>query len=106
MALHVSGPIVAVCAGLLIGEVGTRRGMSAETARYVDAFWKLVDEILNAVLFLMIGFEVFAIALDLGALATGAASIALALAARLAAVAVPIVLLRPFQTFSRASSRS
>ena len=64
VALHVSAPIMAVCAGLLIGDIGTRDGMSEETRRYVEAFWKLIDEILNAVLFLMIGFEVFAVAFD------------------------------------------
>ena len=99
VALHVSGPIVAVCAGLLIGDIGTRRGMSAETARYVDAFWRLVDEILNAVLFLMIGFEAFAIALGADHLIAGVLAIGLALAGRLAAVAVPITILRPFHSF-------
>ena len=97
--LHVSAPIMAVCAGLLIGDVGTARGMSEETRRYVEAFWKLIDEILNAVLFLMIGFEVFAIALDGDMFLTAMASIIIALLARLAAVAVPIGLLRPFQNF-------
>ncbi|WP_099827575.1 cation:proton antiporter [Oceaniglobus indicus] len=99
VALHVSAPIMAVCAGLLIGDVGTREGMSDETRRYVDGFWKLVDEILNAVLFLMIGFEVFAVAFDTSALVTGALSIALVLVARLVAVAVPILMLQPFRTF-------
>ncbi|WP_226780834.1 cation:proton antiporter [Oceaniglobus trochenteri] len=97
--LHVSAPIMAVCAGLLIGDVGTRYGMSEETRRYVDGFWKLIDEILNAVLFLMIGFEVFAVAFGNDALLTGIASIVLALAGRLAAVAIPIALLRPFRSF-------
>ena len=59
--LHVSAPIMAVCAGLLIGDVGAAKGMSEETRMYVDAFWKLIDEILNAVLFLLIGVEVFAV---------------------------------------------
>lgn len=54
---------MAVCAGLLIGYIGTKEGMTAKTREYVDSFWKLIDEILNAVLFLLIGFEVFAIAL-------------------------------------------
>ena len=99
VALHVSAPIAAVCAGLLIGDVGTRRGMSAQTARYVDAFWRLIDEILNAVLFLMIGFEVFAVAFGADHLIAGAMAIALALVARFAAVAVPITLLRPFHDF-------
>lgn len=98
--LHVSAPIMAVCAGLLIGDVGTKYGMSDETRLYVDAFWKLIDEILNAVLFLLIGVEVFAIAFNFEYLTAGVAAIALALVARLAAVAVPILILRPFREFS------
>ena len=98
--LHVSAPIMAVCAGLLIGDVGTKYGMSAETREYVDGFWKLIDEILNAVLFLLIGFEVFAVALDFDVLATGVLSIGLALLGRLAAVAIPVLVLRPFRDFS------
>ncbi|MFT6453072.1 MAG: CPA1 family monovalent cation:H+ antiporter [Halocynthiibacter sp.] len=101
VALHVSAPIMAVCAGLLIGDVGTKHGMSEETRRYVDAFWKMIDEILNAVLFLLIGFEVFAVAFTMDTAFTGVAAIALALFARLAAVAVPILLLRPFRNFSQ-----
>lgn len=91
--LHVSAPIMAVCAGLLIGDIGAKHGMSEETRKYVDAFWELVDEILNAVLFLLIGFEVFAVALETSYLTAGVMAIALALLARLAAVAVPIILL-------------
>ena len=100
MALGVSAPIMAVCAGLLIGDVGARHGMSEETRKYVEAFWKLIDEILNAVLFLMIGFEVFALTLSLDALVVGVLAILLALVARLAAVAVPVLILRPFKSFS------
>lgn len=99
--LHVSAPIMAVCAGLLIGDVGTRHGMSEETRGYVDAFWKLIDEILNAVLFLMIGFEVFAVAFEFEFIVTGVLSIGLALAGRLAAVAIPVLILKPFRDFSR-----
>jgi CPA1 family monovalent cation:H+ antiporter len=101
VALHVSAPIMAVCAGLLIGDVGAKHGMSEQTREYVDAFWKLVDEILNAVLFLMIGFEVFAVAFTMDAVVAGVLAIALALVARLAAVAVPVLILRPFRSFSR-----
>ncbi len=100
VALHVSAPIMAVCAGLLIGDIGAKHGMSTETRDYVDAFWRLIDEILNAVLFLLIGFEVFAVAFSFDILGTGVAAIALALVARFAAVAVPVMLLRPFRTFS------
>lgn len=101
VALHVSAPIMAVCAGLLIGDIGAKHGMSEETRKYVEAFWKLIDEILNAVLFLMIGFEVFAIAFETDFLISGCLAILLALFARLAAVAVPVMLLKPFQTFSQ-----
>ncbi|MDJ0824381.1 MAG: sodium:proton antiporter [Rhodobacter sp.] len=100
VALHVSAPIMAVVAGLLIGDIGAKHGMSEETRDYVDAFWKLIDEILNAVLFLMIGVEVFAVSFAMDAAVAGVASIALALVGRLAAVAVPVLLLRPFRAFS------
>ncbi len=100
VALGVSAPIMAVAAGLLIGDVGTKYGMSEETRRYVDAFWKLIDEILNAVLFLLIGFEVFAVAFSLDVLLSGVLAIALSLFARLVAVVVPIALLKPFRSFS------
>ncbi|MDQ2091291.1 cation:proton antiporter [Marimonas arenosa] len=99
--LHLSAPIMAVCAGLLIGDIGARHGMSEETRHYVDAFWKLIDEILNAVLFLLIGFEVFAVVLDESYLVIAVLCIALALVARLAAVAVPVLMLSPFRAFSR-----
>lgn len=98
--LHMSGPIMAVCAGLLIGDIGAKHGMTEQTRDYVDAFWKLVDEILNAVLFLMIGVEVFAIAFSADAVVAGIFSIALALVARLAAVAVPVLILKPIRDFS------
>ncbi len=99
--LHASAPIMAVCAGLFIGDVGAKYGMSEETRKYVDAFWKLIDEILNAVLFLMIGFEAFAIVWDNNILMQSVFAIGLALIARLAAVAVPVLMLRPFRSFSR-----
>lgn len=101
VALHVSAPIMAVCAGLLIGDIGTTHGMSAQTREYVDAFWKLIDEILNAVLFLLIGFEVFAVAFDIAYLKAGVLAIGLSLVARLAAVSVPVLALEPFRKFSR-----
>ncbi len=105
VALHVSAPIMAVCAGLLIGHTGPRGGMSAETRDYVEAFWKLIDEILNAVLFLMIGFEVFAVAFSIDAALAGGLAIVLALIARFAAVAVPIGFLRAFRQFNEGTVR-
>lgn len=57
--LGVSGPIAVVVGGLLIGNAGKRFAMSRKTAEHVDAFWGMVDDILNAVLFLLIGLMVF-----------------------------------------------
>ncbi len=59
--LHFSGPLTMVVAGLMIGNYGKRVAMSEETHEYVSKFWELVDEILNALLFLFIGFELLLI---------------------------------------------
>ncbi|MDP4063507.1 Na(+)/H(+) antiporter NhaP [Rhodobacteraceae bacterium IMCC1933] len=99
--LHVSAPIMAVCAGLLIGDEMTAHAMTQKTRDYVDAFWKLLDEILNAILFLMIHLEVFAIAFSIGAITAGLLAIGLSLLARWCAVIVPIMVLRPFRDFSQ-----
>lgn len=95
--LHLSAPIMAVVSGLFIGEVGMKHGMSAETRKYVNSFWKLIDEILNAVLFLMIGFEVFAVAFNVDSMTAGIGAIGLSLFGRLIAVLV----LKPFREFSQ-----
>ncbi|MBR9765972.1 MAG: sodium:proton antiporter [Rhodobacteraceae bacterium] len=99
VALHVSAPIMAVCAGLLIGDIGARHGMSEKTRDYVETFWHLIDEILNAVLFLLIGLEVFAVQLEPNYFAAAALAIGLGLVARLGAVALPLLLLKPFRDF-------
>ncbi len=98
--LHMSGPIMAVVAGLFIGDVGMKHGMSEQTRLYLNKFWELIDEILNAILFLLIGIEVFAVTFSINALWGGIFCIILALAARAAAVTVPLILLKPFRTFT------
>lgn len=56
-ALHVSSPLAMVVAGLIIGNYGKKVAMTVETRDYLEKFWELIDEILNAILFLFIGFE-------------------------------------------------
>lgn len=56
-SLHVSSPLAMVVAGLIIGNYGKKVAMSEETKDYLEKFWELIDEILNAILFLFIGFE-------------------------------------------------
>ena len=57
-ALHLSGPIAVVVAGLMVGNQGRVLAMSDKTREHLDTFWELIDEILNAVLFVLIGLEV------------------------------------------------
>ncbi len=98
--LHVSGPIAMVTAGLLIGNRGRAFAMSPTVTDYLEKFWELLDEFLNAVLFLLIGVEVLVVAFDrLHALA-GLLSIGIVLAARWLSVALPIGLLRLRLSFS------
>lgn len=92
--LHVSAPIMAVVSGLLIGHVGMRDGMSETTRSYVDAFWKVLDEILNAALFVAIGFEVLVLTITKDFILAGLVTAGVGVAARGVAVAIPMVLAR------------
>lgn len=103
--LHVSGPLAMVVAGLAIGNHGRARAMSQETRRYVDMFWELVDEILNAVLFVLVGMEVLLLEFS-GPLAIGGViAIAVTLAARLATVGAPMAALHARLGLPRGSWR-
>lgn len=84
--LHVSGPIAVVAAGLLVGDSGFHTAMSDTTQRYVRAFWTLVDEILNGLLFLLLGLEILVIPFDLRLAGLWAAALVLVLGARFAVV--------------------
>lgn len=59
--LHISGPLAMAAAGLVIGNYGKRTAMSATDKDYLDKFWEMIDEILNAILFLIIGLELLLI---------------------------------------------
>lgn len=88
--LHVSGPLAMVITGLMVGNGGRARAMSDTTRRYVDMFWELVDEILNAVLFVLIGMEVLLVSYSPALLLAGLAAIVVALASRWLTVGVPV----------------
>ncbi|WCE03665.1 sodium:proton antiporter [Pseudoxanthomonas sp. JBR18] len=92
--LHVSGPLAMVVAGLIVGNRGRRLGMSDTTRKYHDLFWALLDSILNAVLFVLIGLEVLVVPFSLALLGAAALTIAVTLLARLVAVGTPIAVLR------------
>ena len=94
--LHVSGPLAMVMTGLLIGNHGRRLAMSPKTREHIDMFWELLDEILNAVLFVILGLEVILIRFTPSVVLAVAAVIATVLCIRLATVGAPVALWRPF----------
>lgn len=85
-AMGLSGPIAVVAAGLLMGDAGLKTAMSDTTQRHVREFWTLIDEILNALLFLLLGLEVLVIPFDLRLMGLWAVGIVLVLATRFAVV--------------------
>ncbi len=87
--LHASGPLAMVAAGLLIGNYGRELAMSDTTRENLDNFWELLDEILNGILFVLIGFEVLLLKIDPIYLLAAALILPLVLAARLASLSVP-----------------
>jgi monovalent cation:H+ antiporter, CPA1 family len=103
--LHVSGPLAMVMSGLLIGNHGRRLAMSKKTRENLDMFWELLDEILNAVLFVLLGLEVILIRFSPPVMLAMAAVIATVLCVRLATVGAPAALWHRFFRLPRGSWR-
>lgn len=97
--LHMSGPIAVVVAGLLIGNRGPHDALSDETQRYLFGSWTLIDEILNSVLFLLIGLEVLVLRFEPSFSWIAVAAIPLVLFGRFMAVSVPVTMLRRTNAF-------
>lgn len=100
-ALHLSGPIAIVVAGLFIGNHGRRFAMSERTRDHLDKFWELIDEILNAVLFVLIGFEMLALTFTRTLFLGGLAAAAIVVVARWVSVALPVCAMRRHCEFKR-----
>ena len=99
-AMHISAPIAAVAAGLLIGNHGRTLAMSEKTIERIDLFWELIDEILNGVLFVLLGFELLILMFDLSSFIAGLIAIPVVLLARFIGVSVPIWLRKFKREFS------
>ncbi len=99
-AIHVSGPIAMVVAGIFIGNRGRLFAMSDKTREHLDSFWELMDEILNAVLFLLIGLEVLVITTKGSYLIAGLVMIPVVLLARFISVGLPVTFMRRIRDFS------
>jgi len=100
--IEISAPITVVIAGLLIGNLGRKGAMSDNTRQHLDTFWELVDEGLNAILFVLIGLEVLVLTLDGQYLTAGLLAIPMVLAARAISVGIPIAVMRRFRSSSPA----
>ncbi len=92
--LHISGPIAVVIAGLFIGNHGARFAMSEKTRNHVFQFWEISDEILNSVLFLLIGLEVLVVSFRPDVVSAALMAIPVVLVARWISVAIPITALK------------
>ena len=99
--LHMSGPIAMVVAGLLIGNKAMKYAVSEKTRDYIRKFWSLIDEILNSVLFLLIGLEVLVIAKLVDHVGVALLAIPVTLAVRWISVFVPISILSHRTSFTK-----
>ncbi|MEO8037359.1 MAG: sodium:proton antiporter [Betaproteobacteria bacterium] len=102
--LHISGPLAMVVVGLIVGNGGRALAMSDTTRHYIDLFWELLDEILNAVLFVLIGMEVLLVAFSVSTLLAAAVAMLITLAARAVTVGLPVALLRKAFKLPRGSA--
>ncbi len=92
--VRVSAPIAAVVYGLVIGNAGRSRAMSDVTRDHLDMFWELVDEVLNALLFVLMGFEVIKLSLHAPLLLLGTVTVAIVLVGRAVSVGMFVLALR------------
>jgi CPA1 family monovalent cation:H+ antiporter len=95
-AWHLSGPIAVVVAGLI---VGNRLTLARDTRNVVDGFWELLDGVLNALLFMLMGLEILVMPVTWHHLVIGLLLVPVVLAARFVSVGVPVILLKPFNRF-------
>lgn len=100
-ALDISGPLAMVVAGIFIGNRGRNFSMSKKSRESLDNFWELVDEILNAILFLLIGFELLIIKMGPHYLAAALMAVPLVLAVRFLVVSAPISLFKRKKRYPR-----
>ncbi len=99
--LHISTLLAMVMAGIITGNKSRMLSMSDETRDYVDKFWEMIDEVLNAILFLLIGLELLIIPFNYELLLLGCITIGIVLLARFVSVAIPVFILKYRRAFER-----
>ena len=103
--IHVSAPICMVTAGLIIGNQGRALGMSKETREHLDLFWELLDDIFNAVLFLLIGLVIVIIPISYEKIILGLMAIVTVLVGRFISVGLPVSIIRKWKSFDKGTVR-
>ncbi|KWT95565.1 MULTISPECIES: cation:proton antiporter [unclassified Variovorax] len=98
--LHVSAPLAVVIMGLVLGSHGATKSMTAKTREHLFNFWSLLDELLNLLLFGLIGLQMIAVSLKANVVYLGLAAIPVVLTARFLSVAAPLSALRGFHAMS------
>jgi CPA1 family monovalent cation:H+ antiporter len=98
-ALEISGPLAMVVAGIIIGNHARHHYMTTESQKVLDEFWELIDELLNAVLFLLIGFELLVVHINYYTLLAALAMIPLVLLVRYVTVAFPMGIFKIFRQY-------
>ncbi len=99
--LHISGPLAMVMAGIITGNKSMEEGMSDITRDYINKFWQMMDEVLNAILFLLVGFQMLIIPFNITTLWISLISIIIVLVARFISVVIPITFLKNKKTFEK-----
>lgn len=99
--LHISGPLAMVVAGIITGNKVRKEGFSNESRDYLGKFWELIDEILNAILFMLMGLVTLIIKINPTIFIVGGICILITLLARWASVLFPVFLLRYKIRFER-----
>lgn len=99
--IHVSGPLAMVVAGIVTGNKGQQEAMSDITRDYVNKFWELIDEILNALLFMLIGLEMIVLSFNVKIIWIGLIAIAVVLLGRFISVFLPTLILSFRRSFER-----
>lgn len=97
--LETSGPIAMVVAGIVVGNHGRMQAVEEGARKYLDVFWEIIDEVLNSVLFVLIGLEVMILSFTRHYIFAGIVAIAVVLFARWVSVGVPILIFRLFRRF-------
>lgn len=99
--LHISGPLAMVVAGLITGNKSRAQAMSETSRDYLDKFWEMIDEFLNAILFLLIGFEMLVLPFNKIFIVLGLACIPIVLLARYLSVLLPMSFLKYLTSFEK-----